>query len=91
MIDPLSNWARSAACVGVNPEVFYPKTTGGGSIRSREAVNRAKTICASCPVRKECLEDALTGEIPSYRFGVWGGLTPQERAKVADRRDRVAS
>lgn len=30
----------------------------------------AKIICASCPVRRSCLQYALNGE---ERFGVWGG------------------
>jgi WhiB family redox-sensing transcriptional regulator len=36
----------------------------------------AKRICASCPVRANCLVSALrTGE----SAGIWGGTTPEER------------
>jgi WhiB family redox-sensing transcriptional regulator len=37
---------------------------------------RAKAVCESCPVRAECLNHAVrAGE----RYGVWGGLTSDER------------
>lgn len=36
----------------------------------------AKRVCASCPVKDECLAVALTyGE----DYGIWGGLTAAER------------
>lgn len=37
---------------------------------------RAKAICRVCPVREECLETALAIKEP---YGIWGGLTEQER------------
>lgn len=40
----------------------------------REAA--AKAICRYCPVRAECLDEALR-EAP--QFGVWGGMSPDER------------
>ncbi len=40
----------------------------------REA--RAKAISASCPVRAECLNDALACHV---RHGIWGGLNDEER------------
>src|ERR1700753_4523744 len=33
-------------------------------------LERAKTLCASCPVRRSCLADALERSEP---WGVWGG------------------
>ena len=33
-------------------------------------IERAKAVCAQCPVRKQCLSEALKNE---DRFGVWGG------------------
>lgn len=42
----------------------------------------AKQACLSCPVRAECLRRALeTGE----RYGIWGGMTPDERRDLARR------
>ena len=40
----------------------------------REAA--AKAVCAGCPVRRECLDHALTSGEP---YGVWGGLSEGER------------
>jgi WhiB family redox-sensing transcriptional regulator len=40
----------------------------------REA--RAKAICRSCPVRKECLDYALRIR---EQHGIWGGLNETER------------
>ena len=37
---------------------------------------RAKAVCASCPVRVECLEHAIAVD---ERYGIWGGLTQDER------------
>jgi WhiB family redox-sensing transcriptional regulator len=45
---------------------------------------RAKAVCAGCTVRQECLEVALAN---NERLGVWGGLTPEERRKLAEEED----
>jgi Transcription factor WhiB len=36
----------------------------------------ASSVCRSCPVAAECLAYALAAD---ERFGVWGGMTPEER------------
>lgn len=66
-------WLRRAACVGEDPELFFPVGTLGPALRDTAA---AKRVCARCPVRPECLEWALsTGQTS----GVWGGTCEQER------------
>ena len=55
-----------------------------------ESIAKAKAICSRpCPTAVRCLFDALRrGE----RFGVWGGLSADERAElVADLRQRAAT
>ena len=47
------------------------------------AQNRAKAVCMRCPVRTECLADALDNRI---EFGVWGGMTERERRALLRRR-----
>jgi hypothetical protein len=43
--------------------------------------SKAIEICQGCAMRSECLDQALQqGE----RLGVWGGLTPDERAALPD-------
>ncbi len=41
-----------------------------------------------CPVRTECLADALDNGI---EFGVWGGMTERERRALLRRRPEVIS
>lgn len=74
-----STWKQAAACEGSSSDVFYPEN-------DFEAAE-AKAICARCPVQNICLETALRDK---ERYGVWGGLTPRERARVRRRDLRVA-
>ena len=71
-----TEWHDSATCRGEAGRDFYPPF-GGERKRERLArEQRAKTVCAACPVRTQCLEHAIaSGE----RYGVWGGLTFDER------------
>jgi hypothetical protein len=43
-------------------------------------------VCAECPVKKECLEEALS--LPCLPMGVWGGLTEGEVQELWLRRHR---
>lgn len=45
-------------------------------------------MCRGCPVRTECLADALDNRV---EFGVWGGLTERERRALLRRRPNVDS
>jgi WhiB family redox-sensing transcriptional regulator len=63
----LGAWRFRAECRTADPRLFFPSGRYG---------DRAKRICARCPVRAECLHHALTvGE----RHGIWGGTTADER------------
>ncbi|WP_280863727.1 WhiB family transcriptional regulator [Streptomyces sp. SAI-144] len=66
-------WLRRAACVGEDPELFFPVGTQGPALRDIAA---AKRVCTRCPVTPECLDMALSGGQTS---GVWGGTCEQER------------
>ncbi|MDQ3940938.1 MAG: WhiB family transcriptional regulator [Actinomycetota bacterium] len=72
-------WQDRAACKQVPVQLFFPP--------AEQEADEAKMVCAMCEVRQPCLEFAIeAGE----RFGVWGGLTPQERRSlVAKRRSRA--
>lgn len=73
----LTDWSLGL-CLQTDPEVFFP-TMG-------RVPNEAKRVCARCEIRLDCLEEALEiGDV----FGVWGGTTQKERAKI--RRDRSAT
>ncbi len=45
----------------------------------KEPAEAAKAVCAGCPVRDECLDYALASR---QRFGVWGGMSEQERRRL---------
>lgn len=69
-------WMDRAACADMDQRIFFPEEQGSSFRRARE-------VCGSCPVADECLEHALEiGET----LGIWGGLSPDERAAVADQR-----
>lgn len=75
-----ATWHTEAICRGLPAETFYHHSSN--SI----AEGRAKAICARCPVRADCLDDAIaTGEV---EFGIFGGLTPPERRRLARQRQR---
>ena len=71
-------WQYDGACRGVDPETFFsPDAERGPRRRAREAA--AKALCNVCPVVQECLDHALTVREP---YGVWGGLTINERDQL---------
>ena len=63
------DWTKDALCPQVDPELFFPAKQG-------DSPRAAKSICATCPVRQECLDQALAD--PSLE-GIWGGTTFRER------------
>lgn len=67
--DP-DSWRQYAACHGANPALWYLDRSRG------EGFKEARAVCARCPVRAQCLQWALAH---NERFGMWGGLSPQER------------
>lgn len=79
------SWMRLAECVRrrVDPNLYYPET---GEPISLEAV----AACRACPVRLRCLKFSMVREREvrsgghPLRFGIWGGLTPQQRTRVAE-------
>jgi len=73
-------WQLRAACRGVRVEMFFPPV--------EQEADEAKAVCALCEVREPCLEAAL---VAGETFGVWGGLTPQERRSLLAKRRRQAS
>ena len=69
----ITDWTTRAACKGTDPDELFVQGA---------AQNRAKLICRGCPVRTECLADALDNGI---EFGVWGGMTERERRALLRR------
>lgn len=76
------DWQLDAACRGMNSEWFFHHPHERGAKRE-ERENRAKAVCMACPVRRRCEEHALAVE---EHYGVWGGLTENDRRKIFARR-----
>jgi hypothetical protein len=66
-----ARWRAHAACRGLNPVLFYDPHPA--------SVAAAKQCCRTCPVRVDCAADAVAA---GEEFGVWGGLTEDERPTV---------
>lgn len=49
---------------------------------------RARSVCVGCPVRSECLAEALDNRI---EWGVWGGMTERERRALLRARPDIDS
>ena len=75
----VSDWTATAACRNSDPDDLFVQGA---------AQNRAKAVCQGCPVRIECLADALDNRV---EFGVWGGMTERERRALLRRRPNVTS
>lgn len=77
VFDPPAPWRAAAGCRGTDPEVFFDP----------DRWPQARRVCRGCPVRTDCLDHALTvGE----SRGMWGGLTPGERRRLARHRPSSA-
>lgn len=84
--DP-GEWKDHAACVGTDPRFFFPDEYTAVPV----SYQRARAVCAGCPVRGLCLDMAMTREGDDQaedRNGMWGGLSPDQRAALARVRHR---
>ncbi len=77
-------WQLQAACRGVDSELFFHPPGERDPSRTRRD-QAAKAVCARCPVVSECFEYSLTVREP---YGVWGGISEDERATLLARADR---
>jgi WhiB family redox-sensing transcriptional regulator len=74
----VEDWAPRAACRVSQPDQLF--------VRGAEQ-NKAKQLCTGCPVRTECLAEALDNQI---EWGVWGGMTERERRALLRRRPNAS-
>ena len=88
-------WRQHAACtrglalptvagvvivVPFDPDLFFPRDG------HHETSQRAKSICAVCPVAEDCLAYALDSYI---RDGIWGGTSLRQREVIWRERRRA--
>ena len=72
-------WQEKAACRGPQAAVFFPPSTFERKDEKEARELRAKAICATCSVRKPCLDFAVKIREP---HGIWGGLSEGERKRL---------
>lgn len=77
--DELPTWRDDAACLGMDPDLFFPPPGWYGA-------EEAKAICQGCPVRAECLDYAVT---TVQKYGIWGGTNEQERQQIRKQRGLI--
>ena len=68
-------------CMNYDPDLWF-----SGQRTDKEI---AKKLCFSCPLREACLEDCLDYEELAgrqMRWGIFGGLDPDQRAQLLNKR-----
>lgn len=66
-----TDWMAHGNCADKPPSLFFPSDGVG--------VEVAKRVCATCPMKADCLEYALDNRID---HGVWGGTSERERRRI---------
>ena len=75
---PSEDWTMRAKCRGME-DALFPEASDQ---------KRARLVCSGCPVRFECLAEALDNRI---EWGIWGGMTERERRLLLRQRTDVTS
>ena len=81
-----ATWMAAALCrlptfkgEPISPDLWHPTSSG-------PAYSLAHRVCEACPVKRPCLDYALASERDATtwtRHGMYGGLTPDQRADLA--------
>lgn len=71
------SWQERAACIGKSDLFFNDHMS--------TVVRKAKLICETCVVRVKCLEHAMSHQ----EFGIWGGMTANERRLARRKRNKT--
>lgn len=66
-----------AVCRSMDPELFFPTRYEPSAYRE------ARAVCRRCPVATQCADYAIANR---ERFGMWGGLSPDQRDAIRSRR-----
>lgn len=79
-------WMKEGLCTQLSTEDSDPLFFGVEHRMAPEqliaAANEARQICSLCPVAAICLTNALVGD---ERYGIWGGTSGRQRAKMRTR------
>lgn len=72
------SWVELARCRGAEDDLFP----------EGKQQKRAAAICLGCPVRQDCLIEALDNRL---EWGIWGGLTERERRALLRSHPEITS
>lgn len=75
---PNTGWMRDGLCQQVDPDLFYRE--------EHQRYDAARKVCSTCVVKDKCLSYALA---ECETEGMWGGLTPKERAVITQLNNRA--
>lgn len=81
--EPSRHWRDDASCKDMTSRYFDPWDSDD---KATEPTPTAAQLCATCPVRRACLIEAIVNAEP---YGTWGGLTLKQRKKLTRARKRV--
>lgn len=70
---PIGAWASRGDCLDLDPDLFFDTNT------TIESSTLARTVCAHCPVRLDCLLYAVQACISD---GIFGGTTADFRRRM---------
>ena len=73
------DWMKYRACDEFDAELFFPRA------KDKVGTAQAVQVCAGCPVRLLCLQNALDS---GSRYGVWGGVGELDRVELHDQAER---
>lgn len=77
MLDLVADARAGLPCREQDPDLWFAASPAG--------LERAKRLCANCPIRRECLAGAVLRAEP---WGVWGGEIFERGAVIARKRSR---
>ena len=71
LAEPTPAWFAQAECRGLDANLFHP--------RRGDPCDKARAVCAVCPVSAECLDYAIT---LGFTNGMWGGKSERQRRVI---------
>ncbi len=76
-----ASWRDLARCRGMDTDLFFPEP---------DVVPTVLEVCAVCPVRDACLDDAVAVETREGggAYGIRGGMIASHRARLLSRMKR---
>jgi WhiB family redox-sensing transcriptional regulator len=72
MLAATDNWRDQAICKDKPIEFFFPE------MNDKRGQMESRAFCKTCPVKNECLEEA----IENMERGIWGGTSFKDREAI---------